>query len=303
MSSLWQTMSPRHFAAFEGLLGQQTAEIDGFIWSRVRPLFYRPLLPFVELVPGAVKPPPLAFLGGFQHAVPSSADSNSFLDFLIFEDPKAYSLAQLDYNRKRQVKLASKEFQIRPIADPREFRADAYRVYRSFYDRTRYEYGSQRTQQAFFERWTDGLFKIPHVAILGGYRGGKLGGVSLSMLVGDTLFYATFFCDDASLRLFLSDLMLHSIREAASVQPEVKQIFAGMHKGGGGLDDFYLLRGCKVVRKPACSHLNPLAELILKSVLPREYARLCSGVAHEPKKAADFKPEGSVAPSPATTDP
>jgi hypothetical protein len=96
----------------------------------------------------------------------------------------------------------------------------------------------------------------------------------VSLLIEDTLCYATFFCNTESLRLGLSDLMLHFVREAVAEGQCAKQIFAGLYKGGKGLDDFYLLRGCKLVRKPALLHINPLAAFFLKRFLPEQYARL-----------------------------
>jgi len=267
-------MTIEEFAAFEGIFGQRIIAVNGTYWGQVRPLFYRPLLMYQEYQPGLVIPPSLSLLGGFQHAVPPEEKANSCLNLLMFENAGAYSLDCLDYNRKRQAKLAAKQFVIQPITDINEFKQKAYPVYLSFYERTRYQYGSQRREEPCFSRWADALFRISNLVILGGYRNGELGGVSVSLLVEDTLCYATFFCNTESLRLGLSDLMLHFLREAVAGGQCAKQIFAGLYKGGKGLDDFYLLRGCKLVRKPALLHINPLAAFFLKRFLPEQYARL-----------------------------
>ena len=267
-------MTIEEFAAFEGIFGQRIIAVNGTYWGQVRPLFYRPLLTYQEYQPGLVIPPSLSLLGGFQHAVPPAEKGNSCLNLLMFEKAEAYSLDCLDYNRKRQAKLAAKKFIIRPITDITEFKQKAYPVYLSFYERTRYQYGSQRTKQGYFSRWADALFRISNLVILGGYHNGELGGVSLSLLVEDSLCYATFFCNIESLRLGLSDLMLHFVREAVAEGQYAKQIFAGLYKGGKGLDDFYLLRGCKLVKKPALLHINPVAKALLMRFLPEQYARL-----------------------------
>jgi hypothetical protein len=276
----WQRMTVKEFAVYERILGQGIIAVNGTYWRQVRPLFYRPLLPYQEYQPGLVVPPSLGLLGGFQHAVPPDETANSSLNLLMFEDAKAYSLDCLDYNRKRQVKLAAKQFIIRPVADINKFKQEAYPVYLSFYERTRYQYGSQRRNQACFSQWADDLFQIPQVVVLGGYRNGGLGGVSVSLLVENTLCYMMFFCDTESLRLGLSDLMLHFVREAAAKGQCAKQIFAGLYKGGNGLDDFYLLRGCTLVRKPALLHINPLTAFFLKCFLPEQYARLRGKATH-----------------------
>jgi hypothetical protein len=270
----WQRMTVKEFAVYERILGKRIIDVNGTYWGQVRPLFYRPLLPYKEYQPGLVVPPSLGLLGGFQHAVPPDETANSSLNLLMFEDAEAYSLDCLDYNRKRQVKLAAKQFIIRPVADINKFKQEAYPVYLSFYERTRYQYGSQRRNRACFSQWADDLFQIPQVVVLGGYRNGGLGGVSVSLLVENTLCYMMFFCDTESLRLGLSDLMLHFVREAVAEGQCAKQIFAGLYKGGNGLDDFYLLRGCKLVRKPALLHINPLTAFFLKCFLPKLHARL-----------------------------
>jgi len=290
-------MTIEEFAAFEGIFGQRIIAVNGTYWGQVRPLFYRPLLTYQEYQPGLVIPPSLSLLGGFQHAVPPEEKANSCLNLLMFENAGAYSLDCLDYNRKRQAKLAAKQFVIQPITDINEFKQKAYPVYLSFYERTRYQYGSQRTKQGYFSRWADALFRISNLVILGGYRNGELGGVSLSLLVEDTLCYATFFCNIESLRLGLSDLMLHFVREAVAKGQCAEQIFAGLYKGGNGLDDFYLLRGCKLVRKPALLHINPVAKAFLMRFLPEQYARLVGDIKETGNKRAvknDVPPQAPV---------
>jgi hypothetical protein len=122
----WQQMTVEEFAGFERILGERIIVVNNTHWAQVRPLFFRPLLPFQEFQPGLAKPPVTALFGGFQHAVPSGAEANSCLNLLMFEDAGSYSLDSLDYNRKRQVKQAAKQFIIRSVADGQEFKQNAY---------------------------------------------------------------------------------------------------------------------------------------------------------------------------------
>jgi hypothetical protein len=269
-----QKMNVADFASFERFLGQRVIEVNRIYWRQVRPFFYRPLLTFQELSPGSVALPLTARLGGIQFAVGESTQGNSSLHFRIFENAAAYSIESLDYNRRRQVKLAAKRAVIRPITDVNEFKQRAYLVYLSFRERTQYSYGARRENRDYFSRWADMLFHTPKILILGGYRDGELGSVSLSFLIENTLVYATFFCDDMSLRLHLPDLMLHSVREFGAHCPGVDQVFAGMYKGGVGLDNFYALRGSKIVTKAASLRINPFADRVLRYCLPRQYGRL-----------------------------
>ncbi len=267
-------MSEEDFVAFVGLLGPRIVRTGDVYWGEIRKFFYRPLWSQIQYHPRTIRRPLLSYLGGIQYAVPPDAAANSQLNWLLFDQTKEYSLTSLDKNRRRQVRLAAREFSIRPMTDVEEFKRQAYPVYLSFYERTRYKVGAWRRDPLHFGRWAEALFRIPHVLILGAYRSGELGGVSLSYQVRDTAFYATFFCNQNALDHYLSDLMLHSARESAAATPEVRQLIVGMFKGIRGLDDFYLLRGAKLVRQRARIEVNPLTRLLLKIFLPRQYAHL-----------------------------
>lgn len=276
IESPWQRMSADEYANFERSQGDRLVKVEGVYWKRMRPCFYRPLLYFREHPAASVRAPWSSLLGAFQHAVPASEAANSCLNMLIFEDPGAYSLQSLSWQRRKQVKLAAKEFTIRPVEDEREFSEKVYPIYLSFYERCQYKFYPERRHKEVFARWADTLYRTPKIVVLGGYRDGQLGGISVTHWVEDTLMYATMFCDTASLKLHLNSLMLHAVRAAAAGNPQIKQIFAGPYKYGEakGVDDFYLVRGCKLARKPALLRINPLARAALKRCKPREYAKL-----------------------------
>lgn len=298
MSVQWQSVTAEEYANFERLLEEHVISVNGMFWRRVRPLFYRPLVSFKEYPPDSAQAPLLSSFGGFQHAVPSVQDANSFLNFLMFQNAQNYAIDQLDYNRKRQVKRAAKEFVVRPITNLNEFKESAYPVYLSFYERTQYRYGSQRRSQDYFFHWADALFRMPKVVVLGGYRGGILGGVSVSLLIENTVHYAMFFCDTESLRLGLSDFMLHSVREAVAIGQCAGRVFVGMYKGGNSLDEFYLLRGCTLIKQPAFLQLNPVTDLFLKRILPGRYNQLKGEVTQADSRRANIKKPTSEDPIP-----
>lgn len=275
-------MEAAEYAAFQQAQGERVLTLDGTCWIRVRLGFYRPLLPFRELAPLGLRTPAAGLLGGCQFAVPAGSPSNSWLNLRLFENVAAYSLASLDGNRRRQVRLASERLKIRPVTDPRELAEQAFPVYCQFYERTHYAYRSDRRRRSGFARWVDGLFGSSGQMILGAYGGGQLGAVSVSQLVEDTLHYSTFFSTDPFLRLCASDLMLHTVREAAARQQGISRIFAGMYKSGVGLDRFYFLRGGRLARKPAWLKLGPVGAFLLRTCLPRQHARLCGLVPSQP---------------------
>jgi hypothetical protein len=280
MNIPWQKMTVTEFAAFDGILGRRSIAVDGIFWTEVRPFFYRPLSPYQQIPAGQVKLPASAWLGGFQHAVPPAEDSNSFMNLLLFEQTETYSVESLSAQHRRQVKAAAKQIVIRPITDREEFKANAYATYISFYERTRYPFGSQRTNRDFFNWWTDELFKIPKAVILGGFLNGRLSGVSVSLLVEETLRYPTVFCDTESLRAHLSSFMLHAVRAAVAEQRCARRIFVGLCKAGSerSVDQFYLQRGCHQVRLPSRLRLNRLTAFGLKIFAPETYGRLIGNI-------------------------
>jgi hypothetical protein len=285
MISPWQKMSVVEFADFEQRLGQKICRTNDVYWSAIRPFFYRPILPFCEYPKGSLVAPLGTVLGGFQYAVPRTEQGNSFLTILAFDTIEPYSIDCLDYNRKRQVKTAQKHFTVRPIESAREFREKAYGTYLSFYQRTRYVYKAERRHRPEFNRWADLLFRFPKIVILGGFQAQELRAVTISMMVEDTIMYATFFCDTEGLRLNIADLMLHTVREMAVNCHEAHQIFVGMYKGEKGQDGFYLLRGCKTIRKPAFFHCNPVSLSFLRYCMPQQYAKLCGNFDDLPRVA------------------
>lgn len=280
-------MTVEEFARYERSLGERVITANGVFWRQVRPLFYRPMLPYQELPPQPARVSLMTSLGGFQHAVPSPAQANSFLNLLICENPAAYSLDDLDRHERKEIKRAAEMFTVSKATDAGEFKAQAYRVYRSFYDRTKYGYQSSRRQEDHFSKWVDLIFQNPKVIVLGAYgQSHELGAVGIWHLVEDTMVYSTFFCDSESLKRHVTGYMLHTMRETLAGCQDIKQIFIGNWKynGARGVDDFYLARGCKLIRKPARLQLNPLAAVILKWLLPKQHGQLMGNIPAGPVK-------------------
>jgi len=270
----WEPINLGGYANFENLLSAEVVQHGPLYWRRVRPFFFRPLVEFEEYDPAETPLPVNGVVGLTQHAVPPTAPANSRLNFLFFEDTRNYSSGGLDRYRRKQLNQAARHFAVRRIVDLSHFQKKAHPVFLSFYERTHYEYGSQRRDPAEFARWAEALFRLPGVLILGGYEGDELVGVSLSFLLKDTVIYTSFFCTTDSMRRFLADLVLHAIRSAAAANPAIARISVGMYKGNKGLDDFKFLRGATCVQKRALIRGNPLARMMLKIAWPRAHAKL-----------------------------
>lgn len=269
-----EQMNVGDFADFQRRLGLRVIQVHGLYWREVRPFFYRPLLLFRDHSADFVDVPPGARLGGCQFLVPPDEPGNSSIEFLEFSNPQGYSIATLDYNRKRQVKLASNQLIIRRILNVDEFKEKAYPVFNAFYDRTHFSFQPERRHKHFFCRWADDVFGTVANLVLGAYLEDELGAVSISQWVEDTFLYSTYFATNQFLRLHASDFMLHSVRQIAAGCSGLKRVFAGLYRGGNGHDNFYLLRGCDIVSRRALLQVNPLSALLLRCFAPVQYRRL-----------------------------
>jgi hypothetical protein len=266
--------SSAEYANVQSSLGCKVKLVESVYWNQVRPFFYRPLLPFETLNFGRIAPP-CRFFGGYQCAVDNEGDANSTINFRVFEACSGYTVNSLKSDFRRLIKIAKRNFSVVPVENERELKEHGFKTYMSFYNRTKYGYLSKRTRPECFHQWIKTLLASSKTLLLGGYGGGELKAVGVCYWVHDVLLYSTFFADTASLKLHMSDLMLHTVREMAAQQSGIKRILAGKYGGGIGSDTHYLLRGCIIERKPARYIVNPpLAGPILQTLAPAQFRKL-----------------------------
>jgi hypothetical protein len=267
-------MSQDEYARLQAAMGTRSVAVGSVHWRVVRPLFYRPLLPFVRLEAGAAKLPRLAWLGCAQYAVTEPADADSCIAILAFENLGAYRPESLEKKLRYQIRKAESRFEIRPIQSAEELGQQGYPVYCSFLQRTNYLFDRRRRERGRFTEWSRALFSFPQVLVLGAYEDGVLRAVSVTYQVEDILCYATFFAESESLRHFVSDAMLHAVRSLATRAPSARLMFAGMRGMGRGLDHYYIHRGASVLELPARISGNRLAPLVLRFLAPATHRRL-----------------------------
>lgn len=268
-----QQMTMSEYADLQARFGVKILQRDGHYWRKVRPFFYRPLLP-VEAFHSAGMQRPVAWPRGFQYVVAEGEPSNSTMNFIMLDEPQSYSLEGLLHKRRQLIKRAAQDFQIRPLVDPKELKEHGHRVYRSFYERTRYPYKSDRQDKAVFDQWIDTLFSTPKTILLGGYGPEGLGAISTSYWVNRTLIYSTLICESGALKKNLGELMFHEVRMLAAREPNIGQILVRPYQGGNSLDNYYLLRGCRLARMPARLEMSSPILSIIRWAMPRQYELL-----------------------------
>ncbi len=264
-----QPMSPTEHAAYERATGAVIAEAGGVFWRRVRPFFYRPLLPFLPLDISTVQPPLAAHWGGWQCVVTDPRGANSSVAFLMFQNSETYCLGVLGKKRRWETRTAMRFFSVRPLARAEEL-FPAHEFFVEFQRRTGYRYRDDRVDPQRFTVWAGDVFRHPKVMVLGAFDGPCLQAVGIVHRVGDTMIYSTFFAGGEALRRHVASLMLHVVRSLAAAQPDVRLIYVGMKKWGGdaSVDDFYLQRGAEVVTRPAYASVHPVIGWCLRRFRP-----------------------------------
>jgi hypothetical protein len=197
----------------------------------------------------------------------------------MLDELQAYELEALSHNRRRLINNAAKQTEIRAVRNVGELQEQGFAAYLSFYQRTGYKYLSARRRKERFCRWAATLLREPKTIVLGAYDSGGLVAVSVSYWVEETLLYATHFSHSKALRQGVSELLFHTLRLVAAGNSGIQQVFVRRYQGGNGMDQYYLMRGAKLVRKPAKLHLQPAMGWILKRCLPKQYAILSGTVA------------------------
>jgi hypothetical protein len=295
MSMTIQPTPLADYARLQAAQGTKLIEKSGIIWRRIRPMLYRPLLEF-EALDSAVVEPPCSRFGAYQHVVAGSGQGNSHMNCLICDELRSYSLEGVSHNRRRLIKNAAKFFQVRPVVTARELRDKGHQVYLSFYERTGYSFKADRAHKASFDAWSETLFSCPGAFVLGAYSGTSLAAVSVSFWVRETLIYATLFAESEAQRRGVCEIMLHELRLAAARAAGISQILIRAYQGGNSRDQYYLLRGCKLVSKPARLRINPVAALLLRGFAPGAYDKLRGEISsHEISAAITNHSDGGSA--------
>jgi hypothetical protein len=271
-----ERMDVAEYARILSLQGAKIFLAGPTYWRQVRPFFCRPVLLYKAL-PLSPAVPPRSVVGGYQHVVGSAGEANSTIGFRVYL-ARPYSLSDQSREHRRMVRAAASRFEMRVIRDPEDLKVEGYGPYMSFYNRTQYDYLSDRTRPDRFARWADSFLPPSKAIILGAYADHRLRSVSILYWVENLLLYSTSFSDTCSLRQHVNDLMLHEVREIAAGQHGIKVIVAGTYSGGTGPDKFDLLRGAMVERQPARYVFRPrLLGRCVRSLLPRQFEKLRGG--------------------------
>jgi hypothetical protein len=214
-------------------------------------------------------------IGAFQYGVEDGQSYNSYLNPIIFDEPRNYDIKKLRYNVQKHIKKALKNnVTVSRIVDEREFSESAYPCYVSFYERTKYAFDRSRRQKDGFSRWSHALFQFPEIVVLGAFAGRELVSFEIGCLVEDTLILKTLVNSDKALKLGAPDLLLHTYRMNSCEQPRIRTIYDSMLGQSPGINEYYVIRGARVLALPAFLNIHPAILWLIRKANTSIYERL-----------------------------
>jgi hypothetical protein len=269
----WSSMTIERYAAFEQAVDVKVVKAGDIWWRQVRPFLYRPLLPFKTF---DTKKTLDSFnrLGAFQHAVPNGQPHNSYLNPIVFDQPRDYNVKKTHQVHVGVKKALKHNLTVSRIVDESEFTERAYPCYLSFYERTQYAYGTSRREKAGFARWSHTIFQFPELVVLGAFQGPELLSFIIFCQVDETVILKTLVNSNNGLKLAAPDLLIHSIRLNVSRQPTIRMIFNSMYGLSSSINKYYLCRGARVLALPANLHLHRTLHRVVRQASKSTYDRL-----------------------------
>jgi hypothetical protein len=270
----WPSMTVERYAALERATKSKVVKTGDLWWRQVRPFLYRPLLPFKKYDLKKTRDSFNRF-GAFQHGVEDGQPHNSYLNPIVFDQPRDYDLKKLRHGVQRHIKKALKNgVTISRIVDENEFVEFAYPCYRLFYERTKYAYDTSRTDKEGFARWAHTLFQFPETVVLGAFAGGELLSFEIACLVEDTLVLKTLVSSEKALKLAAPDVLLHTIRLSVSGQPKIRMIYDSLLSRSSNINGFYFSRGARVLALPAHLHMHSSLRWLVSKASQSAYGHL-----------------------------
>jgi hypothetical protein len=271
---MWEIMSEGEFAGVEEDSGNTVFLRNGVWWRKVRPFFFRPLLPFKPVGPDALKGAFGPFTG-IQHAVELDQPFNSHFNILIWDRLQEYSLASVSQHTRSKIRKAVENgVVLSRVTDPEPFIREAFPVYQSFFSRTRYAFQSERQERADFEAWAGNLLSHPKLMILAATLGERLVSFYISCRVGEWVVLKAAINSEASLGLHAPDLAIHHYREQASRIPEIRFLADSFFQEHDGVNTFKIRRGARVAAFPAMLRIPAAAGAFLKKFRKSDYRQL-----------------------------
>ena len=270
---MWQMMTMDEYAALEKVTDSSIHSRNGVWWRRVRPFYYRSLLPFVPqketlfLKKGSS-------LNVYQYPIAFEENADSYFNIVIYFKHDNYRLEDQVKSFRRAVKKAKKaELETRVITDGAAFAEQAHSVYLDSYKRTGFIFRKKWLDPLEFSNYAHALFKHKKLKVLGIYREKQLLSVELSALVDDVVVLKSAVNSDEALKYNASDLVLDYYWTQSSGRSDIRYLYDG-YWSTPGINRFKLKRGAEAIAVPAKLTAKPWMMSSLRLASSNTYKRL-----------------------------
>jgi hypothetical protein len=268
------SMSLSELADFELSSGAKLLLVGNTWWREVGPRFFRPLFLFSDSASYVQDLPDKKFCLGYQYPSGENGIGTSFINMLMLEDTRDYTVHSLNSKRRKKLTRAQRKLTVSKIDSLNQLSDDIHEAYVSFYGRTKYGYRKDRLNKDSFTEWIKTVLSHEKIHVAGVYEGTRLGGLQTFCVVDNVLIGLNLFYSQRVMKLGAPEIFFHHVREIASQSENVRKIAIGSSNEGSGINNFYLSRGASVV--PIACHLkiNTALEISMKMFLSQRYKRL-----------------------------
>jgi hypothetical protein len=214
------------------------------------------------------------FKWGLQYVVNSSdlAYSNSSIPAHVLNDVKSFSISSLSSKERAKIRRASKKAYVTQLTADNININDAYEVYVSAMERTRFSKGKSKEDfSSSFKKFISSSYRL----VLGAFIDQKLSGYISAFTIDDYAYGEEVFIGSLGKSADAHRLLMFEITQAVASNNSIKLFFIGQHwRERQGITDFKIALGFPVVSVPTYTYINPIVTFGLKKFLPHKYYRL-----------------------------
>lgn len=242
---------------------------QGVWWEKAAPFFYKPVLPFQEILRGKSKPKLAVSFLGYSHCVPEGSYANKVWSVMVLRNEKLknFSIYNLSANRRKLVRKGLRRVEIKKIENIYFVVDDIRDICISSADRTshgkppNYYIKHYNEWKSFITK----LFNLPNREWWGAFHQGKLIAYFYAYQISHTMYVNTHKSHSQFLGKKPNDALFFAFIDYCKRLPDCTELSLGdWNKDNPGINEFKMKYGFKKVDLPVYADYNPLVRLAIK---------------------------------------
>ncbi|MDQ7786442.1 MAG: hypothetical protein RDU01_02435 [Thermodesulfovibrionales bacterium] len=263
-------MTSKEFIEQQIAAGYKVHYHDGLWWEQFRPFFYKPVIPFHELIPGKVVPKFTKSFLGYKHLVSDRQLANQYWPILLLDNNKLqeYSIYSVHTPKRSQVRKGLKLTEIKRIEHIETAIEDIKNICISTRMRTKHGKPEKYYLTEEWKRWITKEFNLAKREWWGAYDGKKLIAYIYSVLIDETMFLRAAKSHTDTLEKCPNDALIFSFLIYCKNLPDCKQVsFGDAGSSNTSLYKYKLRLGFEEIHLPVYAKYHTLIYLYKKSQL------------------------------------